>query len=349
MPTLPCTDKSVRGTRSPSAHAYSPCEKRLADQVNIMLQVETLEAIKRSASIPSMPMVATRCYEMTQDPHCDLNKLVELLGTDPGIAAVVLRLSNSSLFGLTRQVSSLHQAMTLLGIKRVRELVLTRYLVQKTQEMTTDLIDINYYWRRSLATAILSGKFADVLSPTQRDEAFICGLLADLGVIVMARCMPQVYAPIVANYRPHGTEDWIHAEYNVMGVSHGEITALILEQWNLPASVVEGARYHHASHGDLPANSAGARLARIIGAGSIIAKTLCETMDPEVALKSCIEGMERVNLDVSVLAKALDGLEQQIEDMANLLQVEVLSSRIFSVISKLLTQTIDAGTPVSVG
>lgn len=314
-----------------------------------MLQIETLEAIKRSASVPSMPLVATRCYEMTQDPQCDINELVELLSTDPGIAADVLRLSNSSLFGVTRKVASLHQAMTLLGIKRVRELVLTRYLVQKTQEMTTDLIDINYYWRRSLATAILSAKFADVLSPSQRDEAFIGGLLADLGVIVMSRCMPTVYAPIVANYRPHGTEDWIHAEHNVMGVSHGEVSALILEQWNLPVSVVEGVRYHHASHGDLPANSAGARLAKIIGAGSIIAKTLSETMDAEVALKSCIEGMERVNLDVSVLAKVLDGLEKQIEDMAKLLQVEVLASRIFSVISKQLTQTIDASSAASVG
>jgi len=314
-----------------------------------MLQIETLEAIKRSASIPSMPLVATRCYEMTQDPHCDLDDLIELLSTDPGIAADVLRLSNSSLFGVTRKVASLHQAMTLLGLKRVRELVLTRYLVQKTQEMTTDLIDINYYWRRSLATAILSAKFSEVLSPAQRDEAFIGGLLADLGVIVMSRCMPKVYAPIVANYRPHGTEDWIHAEHNVMGVSHGEISALILEEWNLPVSVVDGVRYHHASHGDLPKDSAGAKLAKIIGAGSIIAKTLSETMDTDVALKCCIEGMERVNLDVSVLAQALDGLEHQIEDMAKLLQVEVLASRIFSVISKQLTQTIDAGMAASIG
>jgi HD-like signal output (HDOD) protein len=314
-----------------------------------MLQIETLESIKRSASIPSMPLVATRCYEMTQDPNCDLNKLVELLSTDPGIAADVLRLSNSSLFGVTRQVGSLHQAMTLLGIKRVRQLVLTRYLVHKTQEMATDLIDFNYYWRRSLATAILSAKFAEVLSPGQRDEAFIGGLLADLGVIVMSRCMPEVYGQIVANYRPHGTEDWIHAEHNIMGVSHGEVSAMILEKWNLPVSVVEGVHYHHASHGDLPKDSAGAKLAKIIGAGSIIAKTLSETMDPDVALKACIEGMERVNLDVSVLAQALDGLDQQIEDMARLLQVEVLASRIFSVISKQLSETIGAGTAASVG
>ena len=67
-----------------------------------MMQSETLETIKRSASIPSMPLVATRCYEMTQDSNCDYNKLVDLLSTDPGIAASVLRLANSPLFGVTR-------------------------------------------------------------------------------------------------------------------------------------------------------------------------------------------------------------------------------------------------------
>ena len=303
---------------------------------------ETLETIKRSASIPSMPMVATRCYEMTQDPNCDLNKLVELLGTDPGIASDILRLSNSALFGVTRQVSSLRQAMTLLGIKRIRELVLARYLVQKMQEMTTDLVDLNYYWRRSLATALLSAKFADVLSPGQRDEAFIGGLLSDLGVIVMARCMPKIYAPISANYRPHGTEDWMHAEYNLMGVSHGEVSAVVLEQWNLPVSIVDGVRYHHASHGDLPANSPGAKLAKVIGAGSVIAKILSETMDAEVAFMACAEGMDRVNLDLSILARALDGIDEQIEEMARLLDVEIMSSRIFSVISGELAKSIDA-------
>lgn len=312
------------------------------------MHAETLETIKRSASIPSMPMVATRCYEMTQDPHCDMNKLVELLGTDPGIAADVLRLSNSALFGVTRQVSSLRQAMTLLGIKRIRELVLARYLVQKIQEMPSDLIDVNYYWRRSLATAILSAKFAEVLSPGQRDEAFIGGLLSDLGVIVMARCMPQIYAPITANYRPHGTEDWMHAEYNLMGLTHGEVSAVVLEQWNLPISVVDGVRFHHAIHGDLPSNSPGAKLARIIGAGSIIAKILSETMDADVAVKACIEGMERVNLDLPVLAKTLVGIEQQIEEMARLLQVEVIASRIFAVISSELAKAIEARTAAAV-
>jgi len=138
-----------------------------------MMQNETLDIIKRSASIPSMPLVATRCYEMTQNSNCDYNQLVELLSTDPGIAAGVLRLANSPLFGVTRQVSSLKHAIALLGVKRIRELVLARYLVQKTEEMACEHIDISYYWRLSVTTAILSSKFADALLPQRRDEAFM--------------------------------------------------------------------------------------------------------------------------------------------------------------------------------
>lgn len=109
---------------------------------------DTLEAIKQSAAIPSMPMIATRCYEMTSDPNCNYDRLIELLSTDAGMAADVLRLSNSALFGVTRQVTSLKQAVTLLGLRRIRDLVLSRYLVQKLRDARDELVNIHHFWRR---------------------------------------------------------------------------------------------------------------------------------------------------------------------------------------------------------
>src|SRR2546423_22112 len=104
------------------------------------MHTQTLEAIKRSSTIPSMPLVATRCMEITQDPNCSYNDLVELLNTDPGIASDILRLANSPLFGVSRKVSVLKQAVTLLGVKRIRNLVLARYLVQSLEHAQTELI-----------------------------------------------------------------------------------------------------------------------------------------------------------------------------------------------------------------
>jgi HD-like signal output (HDOD) protein len=287
-------------------------------------------------------MVATRCYEMTQDPQCDFNKLVNLLGTDPGIAADVLRLSNSALFGVTRQVGSLKQAITLLGVKRIRELVLARYLVQQMQGMVSDAIDIDYYWRRSLATAILATKFAETLCNQQRDEAFIGGLLADVGVVVMARALPKQYAPIAEQYKPHQSTDWLMAEYNLMGISHGEVSSLVLEQWGLPASLAEAVKYHHAAATEMPQKGPGILLARVIGGASQIAKVLSETNDVPTAVAACTEAMIRVNLNTNVLIKALDGIDADIRSMADLLKVEILNSKIFSMLGKQLVENLYA-------
>ncbi|MBX3396121.1 MAG: HDOD domain-containing protein [Phycisphaerae bacterium] len=312
-----------------------------------MMHSETLESIKRSASLPSIPIIATRCYEMTQDPNCDYNKLVDLLTTDPGIAASVLRLANSPLFGVTRQVSSLKQAISLLGVKRIRELVLVRYLVQKTEEIPSDKIDINYYWRLSLTTAILTAKFADALAPQFRDEAFMGGLLADVGVIVLARSLPKQYGPIAAKYQPHESEDWIQGEYNLMGVTHGEVTAMVLEQWNLPQTLVQAVKYHHASPADIPADCTGAVLARIINGSSTIAKVLSQASNSTSAVESCKTAMDRVDLDVAVLIRALDGIEEEIERMAQLLGVDVLNSKVFSLICKQLVSHLEQASAVA--
>jgi len=305
-----------------------------------MMQAETLESIKRSASIPSIPMVATRCYEMTQDSNCNYNELVELLSTDPGIAASILRLANSPLFGVAREVGSLKQAITLLGVKRIRELVLSRYLVQKSGELGCESIDINYYWRLSLSTAILSSKLAESLAPRQRDEAFMGGLLADLGVLVLARALPQQYASVADRYRPHESDEWLQGEYNLMGVTHGEVSALVLEQWNLPTVLVEAVRYHHTPPTEVPEGCSGALLARVIGASSSVAKVLSQTSNADSAVGTCKAAMERVNLDPSVLVHALDGIEGEIEKMADLLQVDVLNSKVFGLICKQLVDSL---------
>lgn len=306
-----------------------------------MMQSETLEAIRRSASIPSIPMVATRCYEMTQDAFCDYNRLTELLNTDPGIAASVLRLANSPLFGVTRQVSSLKSAVALLGIKRLRELVLTRYLVLKLEENGCQKIDINYFWRLSLATAILSSKLAEAAALRQRDEAFVGGLLADVGVIVLARALPRQYESVMLRYQPHEADDWIRGERALMGVTHGEVSALVLEQWNLPPILVDAVRYHHASAVEIPPDCAAAPLARVIHAASIIAKVLSQTSNVESALGACQRAMDLVDLDLSMLIRILERIEDEIESMAALLDVNVLNSKVFALICKQLIEGLE--------
>ncbi len=299
-----------------------------------MVQSETLEAIRRSAAIPSMPMVATRCFEITQDPNCSYDKLVELLSTDPGIAAEILRMSNSALFGVARQVTSLKQAIALLGLKRLRDLVLTRYLVQRIDEQRSDLVDVSYFWRRSLTTAVVASRLADAVLPRRRDEAFVAGLLADVGVVVLSRALPSKYGPIARKYKPLGGTSWMDDEHKLLGLTHGEVSAVVLEEWSLPASIVEAARYSDRPAALIPADSPGLKLSPLVTAATVVARTLCEAQNPATSATECLAALEPLELGPGVLAEMLPRIEADVEAMAAMLRIDVIPNKIFKLIAE---------------
>ena len=193
------------------------------------MKAEVLEALKRSGAVPSMPQVVTRFLEIIQQPEFNYDELVAVLSTDPGTAVDLLRLSNSALFGVSRKITSLKQAATLLGPRRVRSLVLGRYMVETVGTGDLGSLDSSYYWRRSLTCAVLAARFADVLVPRLREEVFIAALLADVGVTILAQEMPTEYEPMLKCYQPHGLMDTAQIELDSVGVTHAEMSAVVLE------------------------------------------------------------------------------------------------------------------------
>lgn len=297
---------------------------------------DTLEAIQQSAAIPSMPMIATRCYEMTSDPNCNYDRLIELLSTDAGMAADVLRLSNSALFGVTRQVTSLKTAVTLLGVKRIRDLVLSRYLVQKLRDARDELVDIHHFWRRSLATGILTARIAEAAKTRGREEAFLAGLLADVGVVILARALPRQYGLITTHYRTADSPLWTNLEFAQLGVAHPEVSALVLEQWNLPKSIVDAVRNHHAK-GPLADGKSAPDIAGVIGAAGDVARWLCNaSVSPDAAMQGCIDAMKSIGLDAGILANALSAIDADMQGMSRLLGVDVVDAKTFAAIGERL-------------
>lgn len=299
---------------------------------------DTLEAIRQSAAVPSMPMIATRCYEMTSDPNCNYDRLVELLNTDAGMATDVLRLSNSALFGVIRQVTSLKQAVALLGVRRIRDLVLSRYLVQKLRDVRDDVVDIHHFWRRSLATGILAARIAEAAKTRGRDEAFLAGLLADVGVVILARALPRQYALITPQYRGADANLWTNLESAQLGVAHPEISAMVLEKWNLPPTIVDAVRLHHGAPGHVVDGQTIPCIAGVIGAAGEVARWLSiGTVTPKVAMQACAAAMTAAGLDVAILGTALSAIEEDVKNMSRLLGVDVVDSKTFTAIGQQLT------------
>jgi len=295
------------------------------------MDATVLDLLKRSAAIPSMPQVATRFLEIIQDPDFEYRQVAEVLSTDPGMASEILRLANSALFGVTRQVTSLSQALTLLGIKRIRSLVLGRYIVDSINQKASVRIKTSYYWRRSVGTAVLAARLADTLAANLREEAFISGLLADIGVMILDDAVPDQYQPIAEQYRPGGKADLAAAERALLGSTHAEVSALVLEHWQLPEVICEAVRGHPWELREEP----GPALPNIVGAADLIAKRLCESpTELDEAVQDCRQVMQGLKLDPGALAESLEEIESQIEEFAEVLRIDVIPSQMYELVAR---------------
>ncbi len=301
------------------------------------MKAEILEAIKRSGAVPSMPQVVTRFLEIIQQPDFGYEELVAVLSTDPGMAADILRLSNSALFGVSRKITSLKQATTLLGPRRVRSLVLGRYMVETIGKGELGDLDASYYWRRSLTCAVLSARFADVLVPRLREEVFISALLADVGITILAQEMPTEYAPVLKLYQPHGQTDIAQAELDAVGATHAELSAVVLEYWQLPELICEAVAKHQS---DVAANTEAIQLARIICSADRIAKLLCESPELDPLADECKTAMDFIDLDLSVLMKMIEKVEADVTELAELLKLDVIASSVYNLIAKVINEHI---------
>ena len=279
-----------------------------------------------------MPQVVTRFLQAIQTPDFEYDDIVKILSADPGMVSEVLRLSNSALFGVVRKVTNLRQALTLLGPKRTRSLVLGRYLVESFGDKVGGGIDTSYFWRRSLAGAVLGARIADAVLPRQREEVFISALLADVGVTILAQAFPERYQPIAKYYSPYGRYFSDDDERDTVEVTHAEVSAMVLSYWKLPDLICKAVNLHHSAN--IGTGDDAARIARILNGSDRIAKLLCEIPDVGETGQICSEAADFAGVDLATISRLLGEIENDVEELAIILHIDVIPSTVYDMIAK---------------
>ena len=198
-----------------------------------------IDAVDR---LHSSPTVAYRVLQLLEDPGFDIIELERHLEADPALAAAVMRLANSSFTGISRSISTLRQAMTMLGARSLRLVVLTVGLVSRLTtgapaEVCRD------FWRRSLSMAVCSSRLSGRQRWGSADEAYMAGLLADMGSLLFAQVDTAAYTDLCAALA-HGPE-LMEAERARYGFDHPSLGAHLLCKWNLPDTITTAVAQHH--------------------------------------------------------------------------------------------------------
>lgn len=239
-----------------------------------------IERILSCPNLPSLPVVAMRVIELTQRTDVSLEELARTIQNDQALSAKVLKTVNSSFYGLRRRCSTIHGALVMLGLSTVKSLTLGFSLVSAINDGVDGSFDLVAYWRRGLFAAVGARLVANRVKHPHADEAFLGGLLQDLGMMAMYRTLGKRYLRVI----PAGAGDHsqlVKVELAELEVQHPEIGARLAERWKLPELLVMPVRYHERPSA-APSQHVG--IVRCVALGNIFHDVLTD-VEPQPALR----------------------------------------------------------------
>ena len=213
-----------------------------------MTRFEAKNLLKDNLNIPTIPEVVQKVQALLNDPNSGTRELGELIAQDAPLSAKVLRIANSAYYGLSEPCVSTEQASSVLGMRVLRNVVTQAAVMNQFQHLKDfPGFDIDNLWRHAITTGQVCSTLAQRcnapldLSP---DEFYVCGLLHDLGQIVMLDSLGEKYASLHQEAEFGGVP--IHrVEDRALGFNHTDVGALVATRWGLPQPVIDAIQFHH--------------------------------------------------------------------------------------------------------
>jgi len=226
----------------PSAAEAPSAPDQKASRQDQDLMKKILSAVE---DLPPMPQIVLKAQQVMAKPNAGFKEIGAIIETDQAIAARVLRMANSSFYGLSGMVTSVHQASVILGLKVLGELTLllgTSKLLDR--ELKGYGVDAGTLWKHSLAVAFGSKLIANKRIPRFENDAFSAGLIHDAGKLVLD---PYIFQkkPEFDVLMQDGKKNFLDAEKELLGFDHAELTAELCRFWKIPENQTLAIRCHH--------------------------------------------------------------------------------------------------------
>jgi len=190
----------------------------------------------------SLPDVAIRLNNLIDKPDTSMQALVEVVQLDAGIAATVLRLANSAWYGLPSKVDTISRAITLIGQKALRDLVLSTSVITTFKGISSEFVDMRDFWDNSVTCGVVTRNLAQKAGVRDAERMFLAGLLHKVGRLAFYASRPVQYRQVLQEQNA-GESAIIAAEEAVFGFNYAQLGAALLRAWRVPAALDEVVEY----------------------------------------------------------------------------------------------------------
>lgn len=200
------------------------------------MQMGLRQKLESCKTLPSLPAVAVHVLRLCQRENFDIADVARAIGSDPALAARVVALVNSPLFALKREVTTVSHALVLLGANAVRTVALSFAVVGDLRDHERPGFDHRSFWSRAIFAAIAAQHLARLEGQRHPEDAFLSGLLQDLGALALQQAVPEQYQPL-AGQAGFDHDRLVALEKQSFGCDHAEIGRWLATQWRLPDTI----------------------------------------------------------------------------------------------------------------
>lgn len=285
-----------------------------------MATIDLDTVIRSIRQLPSLPAVVAELQSSMEQEDIDVHLLAAKITLDQALTAKTLRLANSSFYGMQSQVTSIQQAITVLGFNSIRTLVTACSVTGSFMPGPGNRFDFQAFWRHAIGTAVAARALAPHLGHNP-DTAFTAGLLHDIGALVLATSFPQLYQDAVAYRGSHdcATRD---AERAVFGLDHALVGRTLAAYWKFPPAIQQAVASHHDDAYPLEVDNGGgkASLALTVHMANLVAHALdLSGVDDELAPPLSQQAWAALALSDATMLAVLRDTEQGFQDMCQIL------------------------------
>lgn len=269
--------------------------------------------LQKIKELPPLPLVVQKLLKVMDSEMSSAEDISRVLSSDQAMASKVLKLVNSSFYGLSGQVSTISRAVVILGVGAIRNLALGLSVAKIMARGDKGAVQMAF-WEHSLANAAAAETLARANGYIDPEEAFIAGLLHDIGHLVFLLALPQEFTAIMQGDHNH----ILDREKEVMGLTHAQAGQKLLKHWKLPRTLEQAVRFHHngpvITGGDDP-------LASLVAVADALAGVHGNRYEASLDDEDFLKLVQVTNLDVNDVKNILGSVSARIEETRLFLQI----------------------------